>query len=61
MRLVSTRTHAMIDHVVRIAIAASPWHFGFAWVPHLLLGAFWVTTSFSTRTTPGTTSLTSQA
>lgn len=49
MRIVSTRTHGMIDYIAGLVIAASPWIFGFAdgsaaqWVPVvvglLLLGS----------------------
>jgi hypothetical protein len=44
MRLISTKTHAVLDYVVGLALAVSPWLFGFAstgspvaiWLPVLI-------------------------
>lgn len=64
VRVIPMPVHLGLDAGAGLLLAASPWLFGFsgfAWVPHLLLGAFEIMTSFITRTTPDTTSLTSQA
>lgn len=44
VKLVSMRTHLVIDYLTGALLAISPWLFGFAdapanvWVPHLLVG-----------------------
>jgi len=51
-RVLSMRTHLMLDLMSGLLLAASPWLFGFAetvWAPHLILGLVEVGASLMTR------------
>ncbi len=55
-RMISMRTHLVLDAVSAIFLAASPWLFGFAdyiWQPHLILGIIELGAVLMTKTEPG--------
>ncbi|THU32981.1 hypothetical protein FAM09_26415 [Niastella caeni] len=55
-RMISMRTHLMLDLVSGLLLAVSPWLFGFAeyiWQPHLILGLLEVGAVLMTRREPG--------
>ena len=57
-RLLSMRTHLVLDGMSGAFLAASPWLFGFAsngkryWLPHVLVGTMEVAVARMTRTEP---------
>jgi hypothetical protein len=54
-RMISMRTHLMLDLMSGILLAASPWLFGFAdyvWEPHLILGILEIGAALMTRREP---------
>jgi hypothetical protein len=54
-RVISMRTHLMLDIMSGIFLAASPWIFGFAdyvYLPHLILGIFEIGAGLMTKTQP---------
>lgn len=56
-RVISMRTHLLLDMVGGLLLAVSPWLFGFAehiWQPHLILGILEVGAALMTKRTPGT-------
>lgn len=56
-RVISMRTHLILDMVGGLLLAVSPWLFGFAedvWQPHLILGILEVGAALMTKSTPGT-------
>ncbi|WP_043830621.1 SPW repeat domain-containing protein [Muricoccus aerilatus] len=64
VRVIPMPVHLGLDLVAGLLLAVSPWLFGFSgyvWLPHLILGAFEIMASLITRTTPDTSTLTSQA
>ncbi len=55
MKILSMKTHLMLDVLSGIVLAASPWIFGFAdrvYLPHLILGLFEIAAGLMTKTTP---------
>lgn len=55
-RMISMRTHLVLDTVSGLFLAASPWLFGFAdyiWQPHLILGILELSVVLMTKTEPG--------
>jgi hypothetical protein len=55
-RMISMRTHLMLDAVSGVLLAVSPWLFGFAeyvWQPHLILGILELGAVLMTKTEPG--------
>lgn len=55
LRVISMRTHLLIDFLGGILLAASPWLFGFAdevRAPHVAFGLFSVVAGLITETTP---------
>ena len=55
-RLISMRTHLLLDTVSALFLAASPWLFGFAdyiWQPHVILGIIELGAVLMTKTEPG--------
>jgi hypothetical protein len=60
LKLVSMRTHVVIDYVTGVFLALSPWLFGFAdqpanaWVPHLIVGILIVGYAAVTETSSAT-------
>lgn len=53
-KLISMRTHLVLDFLSGALLAASPWLFGFAdtvYLPHLVLGIFEIIASLITKTT----------
>jgi type IV secretory pathway VirB6-like protein len=56
-RVISMRTHLILDAISGVLLAVSPWLFGFAdvvWQPHLILGILELGAVLMTRTEPGT-------
>lgn len=56
-RVISMRTHLLLDMVGGLLLAVSPWLFGFAehiWQPHLILGILEVGAVLMTKRVPGT-------
>jgi hypothetical protein len=56
-RMISMRTHLMLDLMSGIVLAISPWLFGFAdyiWAPHLILGIAEIGASLMTKMHPST-------
>ena len=54
-RMISMRTHLMLDLMGGILLAVSPWLFGFAddvYLPHLILGIAEIGASLMTKTHP---------
>lgn len=54
-RMLSMRTHLMLDTMSGILLAASPWLFGFdehVWMPHLVIGLIEIGTAAMTETHP---------
>src|SRR3954471_7364545 len=54
-RMISMRTHLVLDTVSGLLLAASPWLFGFAdyvWQPHLILGIIELGAVLMTRSQP---------
>lgn len=52
-RVLSMRTHLMLDTASGILLAASPWLFGFSdvvWMPHLVIGLIEIGTAAMTET-----------
>lgn len=55
-RLLSMRTHLVLDGMSGALLAASPWLFGFArngrrfWLPHVLVGTMEVAVALTTKT-----------
>lgn len=55
-RMISMRTHLMLDIVGGLLLAVSPWLFGFdeyIWRPHLILGIIEVGAALMTNPEPG--------
>lgn len=58
-KLVPMRVHLMIDYVMSVALAASPFLFGFntfeprVWMPHLISGIAYLAVSIMTDKDPG--------
>jgi hypothetical protein len=56
--IIPMRIHLMMDYVVGLFLAVSPWLFGFynqgtnAWLPHLIVGILIVGNAMMTRTVP---------
>lgn len=61
LKLVSMRTHLVIDYLTGALLAVSPWLFGFAsasanvWVPHLIVGLLMI--GYAAATNPGRESI----
>jgi hypothetical protein len=56
VRTIPMSTHLVIDAVMGILLAASPWLFNFAdivWMPHLFLGLGELAAALTTETHPG--------
>ena len=57
IKMLSMRTHLMLDLLGGLFLAASPWIFGFAdyvYLPHLILGIAEMGAALMTRREPGT-------
>jgi hypothetical protein len=57
-KIISVRTHLLLDLVAGIILCISPWLFGFShlvWVPHLMLGIIVVCLSLVTKPRPSAT------
>lgn len=56
-RMISMRTHLVLDILSGLLLAVSPWLFGFAdyiWEPHLIVGLIEIVTAMMTERTPHT-------
>jgi hypothetical protein len=57
-RIIPMQTHLVMDYVLSVFLAASPWIFGFhnmeprVWMPHLIVGLSVLVLSFLTDPTP---------
>ncbi|HEX8270433.1 MAG TPA: SPW repeat protein [Flavobacterium sp.] len=59
-KVISMKTHLMIDLLSGIFLAASPWLFNFderVYLPHLILGIAEILASLMTKTTPRTSNV----
>jgi hypothetical protein len=55
MRVISMRTHLMLDAMSGVLLASSPWVFGFSeyvYLPHVAFGLFEILAAAVTRTLP---------
>jgi hypothetical protein len=67
IKVIPLRLHLMMDYVIGLFLAVSPWLFGFAdneanaWVPHVLVGLLIFGQALVTRTRTDTRDLTSRS